>query len=417
MAAPDGGPKGDRIWCDGCYDMVHFGHANQLRQAKQFGKKLIVGVHNDEEITIHKGPPVFNEEERYRMVEGIKWVDEVVEDAPYITTVETLNRYDCDFCVHGDDITLTADGRDTYEEVKKAKRYRECRRTAGVSTTDLVGRMLLLTKCHHVSEEHMDQHRERARTLSTADNKGKVKQLYLKKLITRRTSLDQLMNGNDVFLGRGKDSVAQSPWTRVSRFMATTQTIVEFAEGRAPRPTDKIVYVCGAFDLFHIGHLSFLEEAAKLGDYLIVGILTDQVINEYKGSNHPIMSLHERVLSVLAYKPVNEVVIGAPYSVTDDIIDRFNISIVCQGSRVPHHDHIGPDPFEAAKRRGIYREVDSKSDMTTEKIIQRIIEHRLEFERRNRKKEKKEQEAFAALQKLTTNGTVDTRNAVNIMDL
>ncbi|PIO61433.1 cytidyltransferase domain protein, partial [Teladorsagia circumcincta] len=101
MEAPDGGPKGDRIWCDGCYDMVHFGHANQLRQAKQFGKKLIVGVHNDEEITMHKGPPVFNEQERYRMVEGIKWVDEVVEDAPYVTTVETLNRYDCDFCVHG----------------------------------------------------------------------------------------------------------------------------------------------------------------------------------------------------------------------------------------------------------------------------------------------------------------------------
>ncbi|KAK5982989.1 Ethanolamine-phosphate cytidylyltransferase [Trichostrongylus colubriformis] len=380
MEAPDGGPRGDRIWCDGCYDMVHFGHANQLRQAKQFGKKLIVGVHNDEEIAAHKGPPVFNEEERYRMVEGIKWVDEVVEDAPYITTVETLNRYDCDFCVHGDDITLTADGKDTYEEVKKAKRYRECKRTAGVSTTDLVGRMLLLTKCHHVSEEHMDQHRERARTLST-------------------------------------DSVAQSPWTRVSRFMATTQTIVEFAEGRAPRPTDKIVYVCGAFDLFHVGHLSFLEEAAKLGDYLIVGILTDQVINEYKGSNHPIMSLHERVLSVLAYKPVNEVVIGAPYSVTDDIIDRFNISIVCQGSRVPHHNHTGSDPFEAAKRRGIYREVDSKSDMTTEKIIQRIIEHRLEFEGRNKKKEKKEIAAFAALQRMAENGMVDTRNAVNIMNI
>lgn len=35
--------------------------------------------------------------------------------------------------------------------------------------------------------------------------------------------------------------------------------------------------MCGAFDLFHIGHLSFLEEAAKLGDYLIVGILADQV--------------------------------------------------------------------------------------------------------------------------------------------
>lgn len=48
-----------------------------------------------------------------------------------------------------DDITLTVDGRDTYEEVKRECRYRECKRTQGVSTTDLVGRMLLMTKAHH----------------------------------------------------------------------------------------------------------------------------------------------------------------------------------------------------------------------------------------------------------------------------
>ena len=41
--------------------MVHFGHANSLRQAKAMGDYLIVGVHTDEEITQHKGPPVFNE--------------------------------------------------------------------------------------------------------------------------------------------------------------------------------------------------------------------------------------------------------------------------------------------------------------------------------------------------------------------
>ena len=50
-----------KVWCDGCYDMVHFGHANSLRQAKAMGDRLIVGVHTDEEITLHKGPPVFNE--------------------------------------------------------------------------------------------------------------------------------------------------------------------------------------------------------------------------------------------------------------------------------------------------------------------------------------------------------------------
>ncbi|GBM86555.1 Ethanolamine-phosphate cytidylyltransferase [Araneus ventricosus] len=66
-----------RVWCDGCYDMVHFGHANQLRQAKAMGDYLIVGVHTDEEITRHKGPPVFTEQERYKMVRAVKWVDEV----------------------------------------------------------------------------------------------------------------------------------------------------------------------------------------------------------------------------------------------------------------------------------------------------------------------------------------------------
>lgn len=35
------------------------------------------------------------------MVRAIKWVDEVVEGAPYVTTLGTLDEYDCDFCVHG----------------------------------------------------------------------------------------------------------------------------------------------------------------------------------------------------------------------------------------------------------------------------------------------------------------------------
>merc|ERR1719244_2446865 len=102
--------------------MVHFGHANSLRQAKAMGDVLVVGVHSDEEIAANKGPPVFNEEERYKMVRAIKWVDEVVENAPYVTTLETLEKYDCDFCVHGDDITTTADGQDTYHLVKDAKK-------------------------------------------------------------------------------------------------------------------------------------------------------------------------------------------------------------------------------------------------------------------------------------------------------
>ncbi|XP_072259284.1 ethanolamine-phosphate cytidylyltransferase [Pyxicephalus adspersus] len=171
--APERNPSRQtvRVWCDGCYDMVHYGHSNQLRQARTMGDYLIVGVHTDEEISRHKGPPVFTQEERYKMVRAIKWVDEIVPGAPYVTTLETLDKYNCDFCVHGNDITLTVDGKDTYEEVKNAGRYRECQRTQGVSTTDLVGRMLLMTKAHHSVEATQDYKRHQ-------DNFGKVSRFY-----------------------------------------------------------------------------------------------------------------------------------------------------------------------------------------------------------------------------------------------
>ena len=58
------------------------------------------------------------------MVRSVKWVDEIVEAAPYVTTIETLDEHKAEFCVHGDDITLDANGRDTYHIVKAAGRYK-----------------------------------------------------------------------------------------------------------------------------------------------------------------------------------------------------------------------------------------------------------------------------------------------------
>ncbi|KAF6774512.1 hypothetical protein AHF37_06458 [Paragonimus kellicotti] len=118
------GRKPVRVWVDGCFDLVHFGHANALRQAKALGDQLVVGVHSDEEVKFHKGPPVFTEQERYRLIRAIKWVDEVVEAAPYVTAVKTMDEHECAFTAHGDDITLTADGSDPYYFVKVAGRYK-----------------------------------------------------------------------------------------------------------------------------------------------------------------------------------------------------------------------------------------------------------------------------------------------------
>ncbi|XP_040048059.2 ethanolamine-phosphate cytidylyltransferase isoform X2 [Gasterosteus aculeatus] len=363
-----------RLWCDGCYDMVHYGHSNQLRQAKAMGDYLIVGVHTDSEIAKHKGPPVFTQAERYKMVRAIKWVDEVVEGAPYVTTLQTLDKYNCDSCVHGDDITLTVDGKDTYEEVKKSGRYRECKRTQGVSTTDLVGRMLLMTKAHHSNIDSSDYQQH-------TDNFGKK---------------------------------GRSPWTGVSQFLQTSQKIIQFASGQEPQPGDTIIYVAGAFDLFHIGHVDFLEAVHKLAEkpYIIVGLHFDQEVNRYKGKNYPIMNVHERTLSVLACRYVSEVVIGAPFAVTKDLLEHFKVDLVCHGKTEIYPDKDGSDPYAEPRRKGILRTVDSGNSLTTDAIVQRIIKNRLLFEARNQKKEAKEMAVIQAMRRQEEEKTKERSQAV-----
>merc|ERR1712060_370405 len=142
--------------------------------------------------------------------------------------------------------------------------------------------------------------------------------------------------------------------------MATTQKILQFSNAdRVPGKNDRIVYVAGAFDLFHIGHLDFLEQVAKLGDYLIVGLHTDPVVNRYKGSNYPIMNLHERTMGVLAYRCVDEVVIGAPYTVTKEMMEHFNVSVVCHGKTPVMHDEDGSDPYGFPRKEGKMVMIDS----------------------------------------------------------
>ncbi|XP_047993214.1 ethanolamine-phosphate cytidylyltransferase isoform X2 [Leguminivora glycinivorella] len=405
MSASNGEKKQIRVWCDGCYDMVHFGHANSLRQAKALGDVLIVGVHTDEEIAKHKGPPVFTQEERYKMVKAIKWVDQVVEGAPYVTTLETLDKYQCDFCVHGDDITVTADGIDTYHLVKNAGRYREVQRTAGVSTTDLVGRMLLLTREHFKIHGNTQQNKEVQRTagVSTTDLLGRMLLLTREHFKGDKEYSVALEHSSNL----GTDRTARSPYTGCSQFLPTTQKIIQFSSGLSPKPTDKVVYVAGAFDLFHVGHLDFLAAAHEQGDFIIVGLHTDLEVNRYKGSNYPIMNLHERVLSVLACKYVHEVVIGAPYSVTAELMDHFKVQVVCHGDTTIARDADGSDPYAVPKRRGCFKIIKSGNSMTTEDIVQRIISHRLEFEMRNSRKEHKEIAVMKAIQSehLKQNGT------------
>jgi D-beta-D-heptose 7-phosphate kinase/D-beta-D-heptose 1-phosphate adenosyltransferase len=60
--------------------------------------------------------------------------------------------------------------------------------------------------------------------------------------------------------------------------------------------SNKVVFTNGCFDVLHTGHLSYLEEAKKLGDILIVGLNSDDSIKRLKGNKRPINNLHDRTI-------------------------------------------------------------------------------------------------------------------------
>ncbi|XP_002519980.2 ethanolamine-phosphate cytidylyltransferase [Ricinus communis] len=357
--------KNIRVYMDGCFDMMHYGHCNALRQARALGDELVVGVVSDAEIIANKGPPVTPLHERMIMVNAVKWVDEVIPDAPYAITEEFMKKlfeeYNIDYIIHGDDPCVLPDGTDAYALAKKAGRYKQIKRTEGVSSTDIVGRMLLCTRERSISDSHKNSSLQR-----------------------------QFSHGHSQKFEDGGTG------TRVSHFLPTSRRIVQFSNGKGPGPDARIVYIDGAFDLFHAGHVEILRVARGLGDFLLVGIHNDQTVSARRGAHRPIMNLHERSLSVLACRYVDEVIIGAPWEVSKDMITTFNIFLVVHGTVAENTDYQEEksNPYDVPISMGIFQVLESPLDITTTTIIRRIVANHEAYQKRNEKKAESEKRYY-----------------------
>lgn len=112
----------------------------QLEQAKKAfpDTYLIVGVTGDTETHKRKGLTVLSGQERAETVRHCKWVDEVIEDCPWIVTPGFLTEKQIDYVAH-DDLPYGADeGDDIYKPIKEAGMFLVTQRTEGVSTTGII---------------------------------------------------------------------------------------------------------------------------------------------------------------------------------------------------------------------------------------------------------------------------------------
>ncbi|PAV15809.1 choline-phosphate cytidylyltransferase [Pyrrhoderma noxium] len=133
-----------RIYADGVYDLFHFGHALQLRQAKHSFPSvyLLVGVCSDELVRQHKARTVMTHAERCEAVRHCRWVDEVVQDAPWVIDADFLDKWEIDYVAHDEDPYAASGHDDVYSFVKAQGKFLPTRRTPGVSTSELLERIV-----------------------------------------------------------------------------------------------------------------------------------------------------------------------------------------------------------------------------------------------------------------------------------
>jgi D-glycero-beta-D-manno-heptose 1-phosphate adenylyltransferase len=93
-----------------------------------------------------------------------------------------------------------------------------------------------------------------------------------------------------------------------SAAVLTREQLIEKISGLR-RQDVKIVLANGCFDLFHVGHIRYLSGAKNLGDFLIVGINSDEQVKKLKGENRPFMPENERAEIVSALRCVDFVTI------------------------------------------------------------------------------------------------------------
>jgi len=83
-----------------------------------------------------------NEIERAEAVSHCRYVDQVIIDSPWIVTLDFINLHQIDYVTHGEDDSYDEDGNDCYKFVKDIGRFMTIKRTDGISTSDLIMRIV-----------------------------------------------------------------------------------------------------------------------------------------------------------------------------------------------------------------------------------------------------------------------------------
>ncbi len=110
----------------------------------------------------------------------------------------------------------------------------------------------------------------------------------------------------------------------------------------ARKNSKKIVFTNGCFDILHVGHLRYLQDAKNLADYLIIGLNSDSSVKSLKGEQRPIVNELERAEMLLGLKAVDEVVIFSEETPIK-LIKAIKPDFLCKGGDWAIDQIVGAD--------------------------------------------------------------------------
>ena len=102
----------------------------------------------------------------------------------------------------------------------------------------------------------------------------------------------------------------------------------------------KIVFTNGCFDLLHVGHIRYLSQAKKLGDFLIIGLNSDRSVKKLKGKDRPINSFEDRATLLSALNSV-DLVIKFEEQTPENLIKDIVPDVLVKGGDYNIEDIVG----------------------------------------------------------------------------
>jgi rfaE bifunctional protein nucleotidyltransferase chain/domain len=133
----------------------------------------------------------------------------------------------------------------------------------------------------------------------------------------------------------------------------------------------KLVFTNGCFDILHVGHVRYLNQARALGDALIVGINSDRSVREIKGELRPIVPELERAEVVAALACVDYVFVfddPTPQRVINAIVP----DVLVKGADWKISDIVGRDTVE--KAGGAVLNIQMVEGSSTTEIIRKVLD-------------------------------------------